>query len=159
MIDNNITSKASAISYCSYVNSVNNNNDLYFNNKLLEIHKNEISQNYSELIEEVLQILTAKDFYKKINKADKTISNWKSGFRAYGEFLVNNFQFEDEGTIAYEIDDESLLMDYKISYTKQDLFKNFTLRLITQDRLSGEVYFPISFIKKIFYKTNNKAFF
>ena len=46
-----------------------------------------------------------------------------------------------------------------ISYTKEELLDNFTFRLTTQDRFYDTIYFPISFIKKIFYKTDNKEYF
>ncbi len=157
LIESNITSKASAISYCSYVSSVNN--ELHFNDELEEISNSQITKNYSQLSEEVLQVLSAKGFGNKINKTDKTISNWKSGFRAYSEYLVNNFQAEEEDDIKDEITNESLLINYNTSYTKHDLYKNFTLRLITQDRFYETIYFPISLVKKIFYKTDNKVYF
>lgn len=44
-------------------------------------------------------------------------------------------------------------------YTQEELFKNFTFRLITQDRFYKFLYFPISFYKKMFYYNNSKKFF
>ena len=44
-------------------------------------------------------------------------------------------------------------------YTKHSLYKNFTFRLITQDRFYPNLYFPISFIKKIFYRKSERAYF
>jgi hypothetical protein len=157
LIDNNITNEASANSYCSYVNSVNS--ELHFNDEVLKISNNQTSKIYSEMIEEILQVLSAKGFDKKINKAERTIGNWKSGIRNYGEFLVNNFQVEQENIVNDEITNKSLLINYETLYTKQDLYNNFTFRLITQDRFSGSIYFPISFIKMIFYKTDNRNYF
>lgn len=156
LIDNNITSPSSASSYCTYVNSANN--ILQFNKELQDIYNYQISKSYTEIIEEVLQVLSEKNYDKRINKAKSTIGNWKSGFRAYGEYLISNFEAENEDLTNDEISNKSLLINYNTSYTKQDLYKIFTFRLITQDRLSGEIYFPISFIKRIFYKTGNKAY-
>ena len=41
----------------------------------------------------------------------------------------------------------------------KDIRSNFTIRLITQDRPSGNVYFPISIIKKLFYRNEHRETF
>jgi hypothetical protein len=40
-----------------------------------------------------------------------------------------------------------------------DIRANFTNRLISQDRPYGNVYFPISIIKKLFYRNENRGYF
>jgi hypothetical protein len=44
-------------------------------------------------------------------------------------------------------------------YGKEELKKNFTFRLITQDRYYEFLYFPISVLKKLFYHHDRKIFF
>ncbi|MBF8458319.1 hypothetical protein IV494_14135 [Kaistella sp. G5-32] len=157
LIDNIITSPASAISYCSYVNSVNN--ELHFHDELEQIFNKQITKNFYEFILELLQVLSEKSFPERISKAPKTVQNWNSGIRAYGEFLVNNFQTEEVENTGNEITNECLLLEGNVSYSREQLYKNFTFRLITQDRFYDSIYFPISFIKKVLYKTGNRDFF
>lgn len=157
LIDNNITSAKSALSYCSYVNSVNN--ELHFSNELEQISNKQITKSYYELILELLQVLSEKSFPERITKAFKTIQNWTSGIRAYGEFLVTNFQSEEFENTEGEIANKCLIIKGDFSYSKYELYKNFTFRLTTQDRFYDTIYFPISFIKKVLYKTGNRDFF
>lgn len=44
-------------------------------------------------------------------------------------------------------------------YSTDDIYSNFTFRIITQDRYYDEIFYPISFIKRYFYYTGGKAYF
>ncbi|NDV66411.1 hypothetical protein [Bacteroides sp. 224] len=44
-------------------------------------------------------------------------------------------------------------------HEREEIRKNFTLRLATQDRFYNFLYFPVSVLKKLFYKKERKAFF
>lgn len=49
---------------------------------------------------------------------------------------------------------------HKLTYDKDSLKKIFIFRMITQDRCYGNMYFPISFLKKLFYQNQiSRAFF
>ncbi|MDM1383508.1 MULTISPECIES: hypothetical protein [Myroides] len=148
LVDNNITSSESAISYDSYVR-----NALF----CLNLHTSQIHT--INVIEEVIEALSATDIAQKYNKSLKTIQNYLSGLRAYGEFLndITEINTEEVNTI------ENLLgfgtIDEEKVYSFDTLSKNFVFRLITQDRFYDDIYFPISLIKQFFYKTNNKSTF
>lgn len=44
-------------------------------------------------------------------------------------------------------------------YKKEELYKIFRFRLMTQDRYYNEIFYPISFIKRLCYKLDERAFF
>ncbi|MBP3944508.1 hypothetical protein J5U18_13270 [Sphingobacteriaceae bacterium WQ 2009] len=147
LVDNNITSRESAVSYDSYVR-----NAFSYIAKLQALDTN--------TIEEIINILSENGIAKNIKKSPKTILNYLSGLRAYGEFLndtteINGAIFPGENI---EILTQLSSTEEQV-YTYNTLYKNFAFRLITQDRFYDNIYFPISLIKQLFYKTNNKARF
>ncbi|TDW52736.1 hypothetical protein EV144_1011429 [Flavobacterium sp. 270] len=155
LVTNQITSEDSAYSYCSYVNSVEKN--FHFNSKVEDIASGKLNKTYPDLIIEILQALSEKNIAEKINKSSKTLRNWKSGFIAYGEYLATNFENSTE-TGSEEISKDNYT-SFDSEYSKEDIYKNFTFRLITQDRFYENLYFPVSFIKRIFYRNKEKLFF
>ena len=96
----------------------------------------------------------------------KYIKNWQSALVRYGEFLfdqianslsnkkIENTSVSIEIAPFFEIESASDSV-----YDKKSLYKIFMFRLITQDRFYDSVFFPISFIKRIFYKRNEKKMF
>lgn len=148
LVDNNITSKESAVSYDSYVR-----------NALLCLELDMSQVQDINTVEDVIDVLSIKNTAQKFDKSPKTIQNYLSALRTYGEFLNNEF------------DSNLCTVDTKVTtqlqkatnldqvYLREDLFKNFVFRLITQDRFYQDIYFPISLIKQLFYKNNRKLAF
>jgi hypothetical protein len=100
---------------------------------------------------------------------DKNKSKYKSGLLEYKYFLMfsikngslpenievleNQNQVETDSEMHFKIKkiEEEGKVD-NLVYDKETLADNFTFRMISQDRLYGDVYFPIRFLKKIFYR-------
>lgn len=134
----------------------------------------------------VINELYQKNIEIKLNTPLNTIRNWRSGLFQYREFLyyfietkiepieeekifdeegieeIENENFEDysfedlesNGIVVLDlINDES---DY--SYSKTDLYKIFSFRIITQDRFYNHIFYPISFIKRFLYSKGEKQF-
>ena len=92
------------------------------------------------------------------------ISDWRSGLRKYVDFLQDDSEdipdeeeFEEANTLipAVEVvegDIEDSDNGEKISYSVEELKKNFAFRLTTQNRMSNDkdIYYPISIIRKLF---------
>lgn len=127
-------------------------------------------QNQLEKLDKEIATLTIK------NATKDDINNWRSALRKYLEFL--NYHFEVELTINttnddistsnddteiienednYSYDEMSIASDFMI--TSDDIITNFMFRMITQDRHSNKIFYPIYFIKQIFEKNNDNLFF
>lgn len=67
---------------------------------------------------------------------------------------------EDTGSITLLDFDDEIILDENSSYTysKNDLYKIFSFRLITQDRFYDSIFYPISFIKRFLYLKGEKQF-
>ncbi|SHG67936.1 hypothetical protein SAMN05444372_108182 [Flavobacterium micromati] len=175
----------SARSYASYVVSANKEVlSKYFKFDFLvtlsELLDNQESKNTIKHLELGLtQMLKFKD--------PKLKSKYKSGFIEYQNFInyeiLNVEIFEEEvdfNTFEKEINDTFIpspltkeeIEEYKaeaiaseegnlaVLLDQESIMKNFYFRLTTQNRLYGDIYYPISLIKKIFYldKENRKYF-
>lgn len=135
----------------------------------------------------VIDELSRKNADKVFGRPRKTLHNYRSGLYSYLEFLteqpvpyedISEEEFEtpvpfedisDEEfeTPVSEIDiqvvtdtGESLtaISDDKV-YLKNDLVKNFSLRIKTQDRFYGNIFFPIRFITRLYSKRNERNVF
>ncbi|AJA69888.1 hypothetical protein MYRA21_2779 [Myroides sp. A21] len=149
LVDNNITSVESAESYDSYVR-----------NAFLCMNVNVSRVKDINIVAEVIDVLSEKGIGQKMNKSPKTIQNYLSGLRAYGEFLNDTNELNtDVVNLATEKILEQITNSPQQVYTTDELHKNFMFRLITQDRFYEDIYFPISLIKQFFDKTNNKSTF
>lgn len=112
------------------------------------------------------QYLCTNGIEDELQYSKKYIQNWRSALMQYGEFLIEwNSENSAEGiqekiveNIALAFEKESAIGD-TITFDKNNLYKVFTLRLLSQDRFYSDVYFPISLIKKIFYKRKQKKAF
>ncbi|MDR3046392.1 MAG: hypothetical protein LBU51_02105 [Bacteroidales bacterium] len=167
--------ESTAKSYCSYVSSVNNSFSIKHNGlekTLFDLLQKCIDTGNSiiadELTVKVFNELCKKDIDKVLEKAEKTIQNWKSGLNQYREFI---YQYIEESTKKETVeestaDDVNPVSDLPLStqaniyvFTKQDLYDNFTFRLLTQNRPNSDICFPISTIKTLFYQNGEKTFF
>lgn len=134
----------------------------------------------------VINVLQQENIQESLNTPLNTIRNWQSGLFQYREFLYDyiNEQLEltdDAKTIQeddaeqititdyeafdfFENDDNLLVigdldeLDSNYTYSKTQLYKIFTFRIITQDRFYKEIFYPISFIKRFLYSKGERLF-
>lgn len=112
------------------------------------------------------QYLCKEGVEEELECSKKYIQNWRSALLQYGEFLadwLSNAPSEetvDTTEIISELEQYNEVLNHAdFTYDKNNLYKVFTLRLLTQDRFYDSLFFPISLIKKIFYKRNQKKMF
>lgn len=157
-----------------YINYVKNSNDILYN-KLF----NEIKDICTNNDIEKLDSLSIKGNEIIISSNRNSKQKYNSGFNKYIDFIrekiTNYFAYEtDESLSNQEIDydqsdeisvEPSLENDFpninsnhKFSYS--EIKEIFFKRLISQNRFNRcGVYYPISFLKQYFYKTENKKYF
>lgn len=91
---------------------------------------------------------------RKSNHMPKAILGKNNYLRFISEYL------QDVNIAKTENPEKTKNPKGKIIYTRDELYARFTHRIITQDRCYGDVYFPISILKKLFYQqSDSKAFF
>jgi hypothetical protein len=114
----------------------------------------------------LFQYLCKNGIEEELQYSKKYIQNWRSALMQYGEFLIewiaenttDEIQDNVENELAFVVDNEIATGDV-VTFDKNNLYKIFTLRLLSQDRFYNDVYFPISLIKKVFYKRKQKKAF
>jgi len=115
-----------------------------------------------------------------------SIQKWRSGLFQYREFLYyhietnigfketdeeknqvinpsedfNLDEIEEVGSITLQDFDDEIILDENSSYTysKNDLYKIFSFRIITQDRFYDAIFYPINFIKRFLYLKGEKQY-
>jgi hypothetical protein len=123
-----------------------------------------------EMLEEAIlilfQYLCKEGVEEELECSKKYIQNWRSALLQYGEFLLDwvanspSEEVQDNEEIQAELEEFSEAIEQAdFTYDKKNLYRVFTLRLVTQDRFYNSLFFPISLIKKIFYKRNEKRLF
>jgi hypothetical protein len=103
---------------------------------------------------------------------DKSKSKFKNGLIQYKNFLLESMDSKDGDDVVNEsFEEESVISTSNNSdlsndileeliFDKETLIQNFKFRMLTQDRIYGNVYFPVSFLKKLFYQEKeSKAYF
>ena len=150
-----------------YTNYVKNANKI-LNNKLFSKAKIIIENQDYELLDEI-----SINGYLEIKRSQvKSKDKYASGLKKYINFLeeyLSNYLIDNEDIVSdcsdneiTEIIEPNIDFDFNTKYTfdKDTLFEIFKLRLITQNRFNKSgLYFPISFLKQYFYKTNDKSYF
>jgi len=145
---------------------------------LFTILQEEFGKQNIEIIEETLRFvideLSRKNAEEFFNKPKKTLQNYKSGLNRYLNFLSEqSFSFENVNAEKIETpenqienfdiftDTEELLSNNEVVkvYSKNDLIKNFSLRIKTQDRFYEKIFFPIRFINRVFSIQNKRSIF
>lgn len=170
LIESSITSKTSAKSYLSYVSGANkvilvSKKDSNEKSNLFTILQVEFEKQNIKAIEEtilfVIEELSRKNADGIFGKAKKTLQNYRSGLYRYLEFLIEQPFFvenveEDEITT---IETQQIYTDIgrrlsenntDIVFSKNDLRKNFSLRIKTQDRFYENIFFPYSIYSTCF---------
>ena len=121
------------------------------------------------------------DICKITGKAKGTIENWRTGLLTYKEFFcTTNDEVDEEETIndvleaelkvdilCNETEPEFVDLVKKANktktrtylYTAHDLMANFTFRMITQDRFYGELFFPVSYLKRYMHRNGQDKYF
>ena len=93
-----------------------------------------------------------------IKSADsKSINHWKTGLRAYIKF-IDHLNIDQMDDVTFTDNEEPIQIEIESEYyfSKSDLEEIFNFRITTQERLSGDLIFPIRLIKKLFYKSSKE---
>lgn len=177
------TSESSAKSYLSYVAGADKLISVSKKNSteklsLFAILQTELEKQDNIAIEEallfVIDELSRKNAEEIFGRPKKTLQNYKSGLYSYLEFLIE-YSFPIETSAAFQIEEKEDQIEYldiitetgkslsnnnviKV-HSKNDLVKNFSLRITTQDRFYEDIYFPIRFITRIFSKQKERSVF
>lgn len=162
-----------ADSYCSYVSSVDNTISLIDKkgekHSLFEVVEKHIkNEEYiASIVEYFITELNKEGISETIKHPLSTISNWKTGLSRYREFLIeyitDNVDLTDQGDDIVVAEEEqdivSFSEDANYVYSKEYLYGNFKLRLITQDRYYSDILYPIGLVKRLFYFNGEKVYF
>lgn len=142
------------------------------------------SERMIDIIDAATDELSEENIEIKLNKSLKYIQNWKSALYQYKEFLqiyiddnsIDNLEQAEREDIEFDVKisstkKEKAFQDKYIKlirnvfaddvcyvYTKQDLYKKFHFRIITQDRYYDQIFYPINFISRFLYNNNERIF-
>lgn len=170
LIGTSKTSEESAKSYLSYVSGADklilvSKKDSNEKSNLFTILQTEFKEGKGKTIKEtilfVIDELSRKNAEEIFGRPKKTLQNYRSGLYGYLDFLIEQSFFvendeEDEITTIENqqiyTDTGKLLSENRadIVFSKNDLKKNFSLRIKTQDRFYEDIFFPIRFITRVF---------
>ncbi len=119
-----------------------------------------------EILENVDERLSALLYSRSVSsEMKKDLNNWRSAVRKYVDFLQDGIEvIPDEEELeelsaalpetleTYRSGLEDMEDGDTIEYTLDELKKNFTFRLSTQNRMSNDkdIFYPISIIRKLF---------
>lgn len=156
--------EGSSKSYMSYVNSsLKLINEKVPKNNVIKMINEYVSKKDTMCVEFFLENCIS---YVIKYCGDNVRNKFKNGLLQY-KFFLTEILTEDE--LVYSSEYEIILEDQKsetlrlkdedLLFDNDTLKKNFIFRLLTQDRIYGEIYFPISVIKKLLYKHNETQFF
>lgn len=148
LIINDYVSPNSAASYDSYVRNAC---------RLVNIDIEKV--NTIDGVEDIINYLSQPNVGLKKDKSPKTLTNYKSGLRMYGEFLNDTDPSVETEKPQEKIEAIPILYIGDTLYSKDELYKNFIFRLTTQDRFYDEIYFPISLMKQLFYKNGEQKYY
>ena len=132
----------------------------------------------------VFNYLFLENIDKKLETPLNTIKNWRTGMIHYREFIYEYMDSKIYDTSTNNTIENNVIDDFNdieiedpkikgsllgfvtenlekniFRYSKDDLYKNFAFRIITQDRRYEQIFYPISFIKRFLYLKNEKVFF
>lgn len=174
--------QGSANSYASYVSSAYNkllkkHFDMNFFGLIEYCCKENISDEFEDLLDSSISFVL-----KNADEVNK--KKYSYGLTEYKYFLkeIFDFPYDNEQYIPQYLSDKLKIEDELAANEKEDIIKfrkeikneyetkfeidrdsliaNFRFRMITQDRLYGDIYFPIRLLKKIFYQNKkDKEFF
>lgn len=180
---NNLPVK-SADSYVSYVAGVNNQ-FIIEGDSMCDLVEKFYTEDKPLMIDATISNvhnqLYRSDICKITGKAKGTVENWRTGLLTYKEFFSTITNEVEEDETINDFLEEELKVDVLCSeakpelaelvekankietitylYTANQLMANFTFRMITQDRFYGELFFPISYLKRFFYLNGQDKYF
>ena len=141
----------------------------------------------ASIIGNLLEHMSSDKIEAQLNKPKSSIRKWKSALNQYQDFLydymetnietgpgddsqtsndtetsqdswdVSDFD-EDEKHILTFVKNVSEDSSVKYVHEKGDIYANFRFRLMTQDRFYDPIFYPIGFIKRLFYQKGDKEF-
>ncbi len=166
--------EGSANSYATYIAQVSK----YFDFNDLFIHVNKFIEDgdsfkVSCALVDLRSGLYETDIHSKLGVKETDVRKWISALQKYEDFLCqqaeancNYVQNEDDSELEENKDAipdfstvNSSNIDREWIFDREELYRNFIFRIITQDRYNEECFFPISLTKKIMYENSNREFF
>ena len=182
LIISKICKQTSADSYASYISGVNGQFDidgLSMCERIEKYHYEGDPFKINQLIIDLVGELYREDICEITGRPQRTINNWRSALLQYTEFFfyytvdaesVNWETKPDEEVVEITmnvipenalpyLDTKKKSRTRKYKYPSKDLMKNFKFRIITQDRFYGEIFFPISYIKRLMFQNNDGEYF
>ena len=180
---NNLPAKT-AESYVSYVAGANHQfiiEGLSMCKLIEKYSKEDKPLMIDAIISNVHNQLYRLDICKITGKAKGTIENWRTGLLTYKEFFCTTTDEVDEEETINDVLEAELKVDILCNdtepefvdlvkkanktktrtylYTANNLMANFTFRMITQDRFYGDIFFPVSYLKRFMHRNGQKKYF
>lgn len=131
-----------------------------FNHNPFSIEKGNIG-NSIKVIEANLYTKKENNFEEFSSRVNRHMPKAILGRENYLKYLLTINETKNFVIVKEIKQKKNKLKNSSTIFQKEELESNFFLRLTTQDRLYNFLYFPISVLKKIFYKssTSNRDFF
>ncbi|MCX6265736.1 MAG: hypothetical protein NTW16_00030 [Bacteroidetes bacterium] len=173
----------SARSYCSYVAAVDKTIVLINEETSQEsnLFKNGNESAVASIIRNLLDHMSSDKIEVQLNKPISSIRKWKSALNQYQDFLYEYMETNIEtGTSeetesikdSWDVNDQDEVVQHILTFVKNvsedssvkfvhekgDIYANFRFRLTTQDRFYDPIFYPIGFIKRLFYLKGDKEF-
>lgn len=143
--------------------------------------KNGHSPAVASIIRNLLDHMSSDKIEVQLNKPISSIRKWKSALNQYQDFLYDYMETnietgtsEEVETIkdSWDVSDQDEVVQHILTFVKNvsedssvkfvhekgDIYANFRFRLITQDRFYDPIFYPIGFIKRLFYLKGDKEF-
>ncbi len=143
--------------------------------------KNGNSPAVASIIRNLLDHMSSDKIEVQLNKPISSIRKWKSALNQYQDFLYDYMETNIETgssdelvTIkdSWDVSDRDEVVQHILTFIKNvsedssvkfvhekgDIYANFRFRLITQDRFYDPIFYPIGFIKRLFYLKGDKEF-
>ncbi|MFZ4522742.1 MAG: hypothetical protein ACOYNC_13615 [Bacteroidales bacterium] len=143
--------------------------------------KNGNSPAVASIIRNLLDHMSSDKIEEQLNKPKSSIRKWKSALNQYQDFLYEYMETNIETRTSEEIEtvkdswdvnDQDEVVQHILTFVKNvsedssvkfvhekgDIYANFRFRLITQDRFYDPIFYPIGFIKRLFYMKGDKEF-
>ncbi|MFZ4523117.1 MAG: hypothetical protein ACOYNC_15510 [Bacteroidales bacterium] len=135
----------------------------------------------ASIIRNLLDHMSSDKIEVQLNKPKSSIQKWKSALNQYQEFLYDYIQTNIENETnddietskdAWDVNDQAEVEQHILTFVKNvsedstvkfvhergDIYANFRFRLFTQDRFYDPIFYPIGFIKRLFYLKGEKEF-
>jgi hypothetical protein len=153
--------KESDKSYVSYLSGFFNDyaHELPNEGELEALHKEANVDNINDAFDRMYSLIYHEKNRENARCPKKTLENRQVALRQYHHFFLSSIKLSDDDGIIINKASNSLSPIEPLTLEKDEIVNKYVLRLMTQDRPYGDVYFPISVLKKLFYYNSERDFF